>query len=212
MRQWLRWAVVLAVGTAGQAAAQRPQTEEPPAVVLDYYGDVPGKEVPYVPTPPLVVDAMLDTAGVHEGDVLYDLGCGDGRIVIAAAKRFGVRGVGIDIDPARIEEANANAKAAGVTKLVEFREQNLFDVDLSEATVVTLYLLPEVNRKLRPKLLRELHPGTRVVSHAFDMDDWMPDQELEVAGSTLYLWRIDAEDKAGAEVKGGAGGKAGGVR
>jgi hypothetical protein len=211
MRQWLRWAVVLAVGVAGQAAAQRPETREPPVVALDYYGEVPGKEVPYVPTPPLVVDAMLDAAGVKKGDVLYDLGSGDGRIVIAAAKRFGVRGVGIDIDPARVEEANANAKAAGVEKLVEFREQNLFDVDLRKATVVTLYLLPEVNKKLRPKLWRELRAGTRVVSHAFDMGDWSPDQQLDVQGSTIYLWRVDAQDKAGAPAVGGSG-EAGGVR
>ncbi len=199
MRQAMRRAVVLTavagvLGLAAGAAAQRPQFSEQPAVAPGY-GEVPGKEVPYVPTPPAVVDAMLDMGGVKKGDVLYDLGCGDGRIVIAAAKRFGVRGVGIDIDPERIQEANENAKAAGVTDLVEFREQNLFDADFREATVVTLYLLPEVNKKLRPKLLSELRPGTRVVSHAFDMGDWTPDQQLDVAGSTLYLWRIDKQDK-----------------
>jgi len=196
MRQWMRWACLLVgVGSAGLAAAQRPELRAEPPVVLSY-GEVPGKEVPYVPSPPEVVDAMLAAAGVKKGDVLYDLGSGDGRIVIAAAKRFGVRGVGVDIDPRRIREANENARAAGVTKLVEFREQNLFDVDLEPATVVTLYLLPEVNKKLRPKLLREVRPGTRVVSHAFDMGDWAPDQQLEVAGSTVYVWRVDAGDKA----------------
>jgi len=185
---------------AGLAAAQQSQSpaywaQEGTLLALQFH-DVPGKEVPFVPTPPEVVDAMLDTAGVKQGDVLYDLGCGDGRIVIAAAKRFGVRGVGIDIDPQRIKEANENAKAAGVTDLVEFREQNLFDADLREATVVTLYLLSSVNLKLRPKLLREVRPGTRVVSHAFDMGDWEPDQELDVGQRKVYFWRVDPEDKA----------------
>jgi SAM-dependent methyltransferase len=194
------WWAVLAVWAAGASVAQQPEPSapaslEPPPLVLET-GEVPGKEVPYVPTPPAVVDAMLDLAGVKKGDVLYDLGSGDGRIVIAAARRFGVRGVGIDIDPARIREANDNAKAAGVEHLVEFRQQNLFDVDLAPASVVTLYLLPDVNRRLRPKLLREVRPGTRVVSHAFDMDDWVPDQQLEVAGSTIFLWTVKPQDKA----------------
>ena len=200
-QRWMRSVAVLAaVLGAGLAAAQLapgPWADPAPVVQLQY-NDVPGKEVPYVPTPPEVVDVMLDAAGVKQGDVLYDLGCGDGRIVIAAARRFGVRGVGVDIDPQRILEANANAKAAGVTDLVEFREQNLFDVDLRPATVVTLYLLSSVNLKLRPKLLREVRPGTRVVSHAFDMGEWEPDQELAVGHRKVYLWRVDPEDKAAA--------------
>jgi SAM-dependent methyltransferase len=190
-------AAVLGAGLAAAQLAPGPWAAPGPVVQLQY-NDVPGKEVPYVPTPPEVVDVMLDAAGVKKGDVLYDLGCGDGRIVIAAAKRFGVRGVGVDIDPQRIQEANENAKAAGVTDLVEFREQNLFDVDLRPATVVTLYLLSSVNLKLRPKLLREVRPGTRVVSHAFDMGDWAPDQELAVGHRTVYLWRVEPEDKAAA--------------
>jgi 23S rRNA G2445 N2-methylase RlmL len=200
-QRWLRNAAVLAVLLAAELAAAQlapgPWADAGPMVVLQDDA-VPGKEVPYVPTPPEVVDVMLDAAGVKQGDVLYDLGCGDGRIVIAAAKRFGVRGVGVDIDPQRIKEANANAQAAGVADLVEFREQNLFDVDLRPASVVTLYLLSSVNLKLRPKLLREVEPGTRVVSHAFDMGEWAPDQELAGGHRKVYLWRVDAGDKAAA--------------
>ncbi len=148
-------------------------------------------DVIYVPTPEPVVDAMLNLAGVKAGDVLYDLGSGDGRIPIAAAQRFGVRGVGIDINPVRVREANANAEAAGVTDLVTFKEADLFEEDIGEATVVTLYLLQSLNVKLRPKLLAELAPGTRIVSHAFDMaDEWEPEQTQEVGGSRIYLWTV----------------------
>ncbi|MEB3338832.1 MAG: methyltransferase domain-containing protein [Leptolyngbyaceae bacterium] len=147
-------------------------------------------DVVYVPTPQQVVDQMLKVANVKKDDVLYDLGSGDGRIVITAAQRFGTRGVGIDIDPQRIQEARQNAQKAGVSDLVEFRQQDLFKTDLREATVVTLYLLPELNLKLRPKLFQELKPGTRVVSHAFDMGDWKPDQTLKVDGRTVYYWVI----------------------
>lgn len=148
-------------------------------------------DVIYVPTPEPVVDAMLNLAGVKEGDVLYDLGSGDGRIPIAAAQRFGVRGVGIDINPVRVREANANAETAGVTDLVTFKEADLFQEDISEATVVTLYLLQSLNVKLRPKLLAELAPGTRIVSHAFDMaDQWEPEQTREVDGTRIYLWTV----------------------
>lgn len=149
----------------------------------------PNLDVPYVPTDQKVVDAMLDLAGVKEGDIHYDLGCGDGRIVISAAKK-GAIGTGVDIDPKRIEEANINAKAAGVEDKVTFVEGNLFDMDFSKATVLTLYLLPDVNLKLRPKILRELKPGTRVVSHAFDMGDWKPEKQIVVEGSTLYFWTV----------------------
>lgn len=146
-------------------------------------------DVPYVPTPPSVVNAMLDLAKVKKGDLVYDLGCGDGRIVIEAAKR-GARGVGIDIDPDRIAEARRNAAEAGVSDRVQFRQQDLFDVDLRDADVVTLYLLQAVNMRLRPKLLEELRPGARVVSHAFDMGDWEPQDVAHVDGSTAYLWII----------------------
>lgn len=148
------------------------------------------KDVPYVPTPYPVVEGMLKLANVQKDDVVYDLGCGDGRIVVTAAEKFGARGVGIDIDPERIKEAWENARKAGVTERVKFLEQNLFEADLSEATVVTLYLLRGVNLKLRPKLLAELKPGTRVVSNTFDMGDWKPEQTQDVLGRTIYFWTI----------------------
>lgn len=147
-------------------------------------------DVIYVPTPPAVVEAMLDMVKLRDGDVLYDLGSGDGRIPIAAAKRKQVRAVGIDIDPQRIAEANANAKAAGVTGEVSFRQADLFTSDFSDATVVTLYLLDTLNEKLRPKLLAELKPGTRIVSHAFRMGDWEPEREETIDGRTIYYWTV----------------------
>jgi SAM-dependent methyltransferase len=147
-------------------------------------------DVIFVPTPNEVVDKMLEMAKVTAKDVVYDLGCGDGRIVITAAQKYGARAVGIDIDPKRIAEANANAKAAKVTNKVTFVEGDLFEADIGEATVVTLYLLTRLNEKLKPKLLKELKPGTRVVSHAFDMGDWQPERKESVAASTVYLWRI----------------------
>jgi peroxiredoxin len=146
--------------------------------------------VPFVPSESGTVDAMLKLAGVAATDVVYDLGCGDGRVVIAAAKTYGARGVGVDIDPERIAEARANAKKAGVEHLVQFEERALLDCDLRGATVVTMYLLPKMNMELRPKLLAELLPGTRVVSHAFTMGDWKPDRETTVSDDTLYLWTI----------------------
>lgn len=151
-------------------------------------------DVPYVPTPQPVVDAMLKLANVKKGDVLYDLGSGDGRIPITAAGKYGVRGVGIDINPERIGEANQNAKKAGVTNRVQFRQQDLFQTNLGEATVVTLYLLPDINVKLRPQLLKQLKPGTRIVSHDFDMGEWKPDKVIQVKGPTrehtLYYWVV----------------------
>jgi len=137
-------------------------------------------EVPFVPTPEKVVAEMLKMAQVGKDDVLYDLGCGDGRIVITAAKEFGCRGVGIDIDPQRIRESRKNAIKAGVADKVQFIQMDLFEAEISEATVVTLYLLSEVNLRLRPKLLRELNPGTRVVSHEFSMGEWEPDASSSV--------------------------------
>ncbi|MEX0270079.1 cyclopropane-fatty-acyl-phospholipid synthase family protein [Leptolyngbyaceae cyanobacterium UHCC 1019] len=146
-------------------------------------------DVPYVPTPQAVVDRMLSLANVKQGDRLYDLGSGDGRIVITAAKKFGTRGVGVDLNPERVKEANENARRAGVTDLVEFRQQDLFQTDFNDATVVTLYLLPNINLKLRPKL-QQLKPGTRIVSHAFDMGDWKPEKTVEVQGKTIYYWTV----------------------
>lgn len=147
-------------------------------------------DVVYVPTQQPVVDAMLAMAGVRKGDVLFDLGSGDGRIPITAAKRHGVRATGIDINPERIREANANAKAAGVTNLVTFRNEDLFQANIRPATVVTLYLLDSLNEKLRPKLLRDLRPGTRIVSHAFRMGDWEPERTEEVDGRMIYMWTV----------------------
>lgn len=147
------------------------------------------KDVPYVPTNQEVVDAMLNLAQVNQNDVLYDLGCGDGRIVVTAAKQFGASGVGIDIDPARIKEANENAQKEHVEDKVEFIQQDLFTADFSKASVVSMYLLPSVNMKLRPKLLK-LKPGTRIVSHAFNLGDWEPDKKLRVGNSTIYLWTV----------------------
>jgi tRNA A58 N-methylase Trm61 len=147
-------------------------------------------DVIYVPTPPEVVEAMLHVAGVHAGDVLYDLGSGDGRIPIAAAKRFGIRAVGIDLDPERIWQAEQNARSAGVERLVQFRREDLFEADFAEATVVTLYLHPDVNLRLRPRLWSELRPGTRIVSHQFPMGDWAPEKVVELHGRTVYFWTV----------------------
>ena len=147
-------------------------------------------DVDYEPSPQNVVERMLKLANVHRGDVVYDLGCGDGRIVITAAKQFGTTGVGIDIDPIRIKESLQNARKAGVMNRVTFRLEDLFTADIQEATVVTLFLSGSVNSKLRSKLLQELKPGTRVVSYYWDMDDWKPDKRIEVDGDPIYLWTI----------------------
>ena len=150
-------------------------------------------DVPYVPTSNDVVEAMLKLAGVRKTDIVYDLGCGDGRIVIMAAKQYGAHGVGIDINPVRIQEARSNARQAGVEDLVKFEENDLFAADFHNATVVTLYLLPNINLKLRPKLFSDLKPGTRVVSHSFDMGDWKPEKEENVDGTNIYFWTIPAK-------------------
>lgn len=182
--------LVTVVGVASLMFVQNTQVEtrEMRASLLAQAQRQP--DVPYVPTPRAVVDRMLAIANVNKNDILYDLGSGDGRIVITAAQKYGTRGIGIDINPRRIEEANANAQKAGVTKLVEFRQQDLFETDLSKATVVTLYLLPEINIKLRSKLLKELKPGTRIVSHAFDMGEWKPQQKELVNGKLIYYWVV----------------------
>ena len=152
---------------------------------------------PYVPTPHDVVERMLELARVSKGDVVVDLGSGDGRLVVTAAKQFGARGIGIDIDPARIAEGRANATAAGVDSLVEFRQQDALEADVSQATVVTLYLLSSSNVKLRPRLLSQLKPGARIVSHQFGMGDWAPDKvetftDANGTSRTLYLWTVGA--------------------
>ncbi len=156
-------------------------------------GALRGPDVIFVPTPNEVVDMMLKMAGVTKKDTVYDLGCGDGRIVITAAQKFGARGVGIDIDPERVREATDNVRKAAVADRVKIVRGDLFQADISPATVVTLYLLTDLNLKLRPKLMKDLKPGTRVVSHAFNMGDWQPERTAEVGGAQVYLWRIPAQ-------------------
>lgn len=182
---------VLMLGAGPVLAQEAPAFSLPQVDELTFsQADAPALDVPYVPTPQSVVDEMLRLGEVKKGDYLIDLGSGDGRIVISAARDHGATGVGIDLNPERIQEANANARAAGVEDKVEFRQGDLFEQDLSKADVVTLYLLPSVNEKLKPKLLRELRPGARVVSHSFDMGDWQPDKTVEVDGRSIYLWVI----------------------
>ena len=172
--------IFIAASSAGWAIAQGAALRVP--------------DVPYEPTPHNVVAQMLRLAQVREGDVVYDLGCGDGRIVIAAVRERGTRGVCVDIDPQRIRESRANAAAAAVAERIRFLEQDLFTTEIREATVVMLFLWPEVNLKLRPKLWRELRPGTRVVSYVHDMGDWKPQRTMTVQGRygprPLYLWTI----------------------
>lgn len=157
-------------------------------------------DVPYVPTHESLVEEMLTMAAVGKDDVLYDLGSGDGRIVITAARKFGTRGVGYDLDPERIREARDNARRAGVAGVVRFDQQDLFTANIGEATVVTMYLLPDVNMKLRPKLLSELRPGTRIVSHNYDLGDWKPVQTrtMQVAGTDHYLFLWVVPERASA--------------
>ncbi len=155
----------------------------------------PTLDVPFEPTHPEVVQIMLDLAGVTAQDTVYDLGCGDGRIVVAAAARYGARGVGIDIDPQRIADARENANLAGVANLVRFQKGDIEQFDISKASVVTLYLLNSINKKIRPKLIRELRPGTRIVSHAFHMDDWRHDKKIKhvkARNDVIYSWVVPA--------------------
>ncbi len=178
MNRTIRIGTLATLAVALVTAAQKPALRPP--------------DVRYEPSSEEQTLAMLRLAGVTKKDIVYDLGCGDGRVVITAARQFGARGVGIDIDPQRIRESVANARAAGVMHLLKFRNEDLFEADIREATVVTLYLWPWINLKLRPRLLRELRPGTRVVSHYHDMGDWPPEQEIEVEGHKIYLWTIPA--------------------
>jgi len=150
-------------------------------------------DVHYQPTPQLIVEELLKMAEVNRNDVVYDLGCGDGRFVITAAKKYGARGVGIDIDPERIKDSNQNARIAGVLNKVKFIEGDLFQTDFREATVVALYLLQDLNMQLRPTLLKDLKPGTRVVSHEFDMYDWQPDKMGRLGRNKYYFWVIPAD-------------------
>jgi 16S rRNA G966 N2-methylase RsmD len=192
-------AFLLAVLTApGLACAAGRPTEPPPppppqATVTTpetQAGDLRTPDVIYVPTPQEVVDAMLAMANVTSKDVVYDLGSGDGRIPITAAQKYGARAVGIDIDPQRIKEANENLAKANVSDKVQFLNQDLFTTDLSEATVITLYLLPSLNQKLMPTL-KQLKPGTRIVSHSFDMGaEWPPEKTEDVNGRMIYYWTI----------------------
>jgi len=149
-------------------------------------------DVVYDPTTPAVVDAMLTLAAPQPGDVLYDLGSGDGRIVVTAAQRYGIRGIGLEVDPDLIARANENARRAGVSALVEFRKEDLFTADFRDATVVTLFLGAELNLKLRPRLLQELAPGTRVLSHEYDMGLWKPAITQKVGLHTIYFWTVPA--------------------
>jgi SAM-dependent methyltransferase len=182
-----RWSYLIALALLlnPYGLGAQPAPEQQPAKQLR------SPDVVYVPTPYEAVEAMLKLAKVGKSDVVYDLGSGDGRIPIMAVQKYNaVRAVGIDINPERIKEAQANLKEAGVGDRVRFLNEDLFEANISEATVVTLYLLPSLNRKLIPKLLAELKPGTRIVSHAFDMGSWKPEQTVKVAGTTVYLWTI----------------------
>ena len=183
-------ALLVALSACGQTAVQK-------APAATAQKELRSPDVIFVPTPHDVVEAMLKVAKVGKGDVLYDLGSGDGRIPITAAQKYGIaRGIGIDISPERIKEANENLRKAGVGDRVRFINADLFESDLREATVVTLYLLPELNLKLLPKLLKELKPGTRIVSHAFDMGTWKPEQTLNIGTRSVHFWTIPAPGTA----------------
>jgi SAM-dependent methyltransferase len=149
-------------------------------------------DVPYVPTDDAIARKMLAFAGVTADDVVYDLGCGDGRIVVAAARDFGASGVGVDVDPKRVAEAIANAQRAGVSHRTRFVNQSFFDADFADATVVALYLLPEINARLRPRLLSDLRPGTRIVANHFGISDWQPDDTLALGYRNVYRWTVPA--------------------
>lgn len=173
---------IVAAGLAAAIIAPAVFAQSPPT---------PKPDVLYIPTPQRVVDAMLELADVKASDVVYDLGSGDGRIVITAARRYGARGVGIEIDPALVKRARENAAAAGVSDRVTFVSQDLFTADISEATVVTLYLLQSLNERLRPKIVRELRPGARVVSHVFNMGpEWPPERTIAIDQNRIFLWSI----------------------
>jgi SAM-dependent methyltransferase len=200
-RNWLGCVALSVIVTLAWAPTRAQEAN--PAAPADAAGVEVHKDVPYVPTPEPVVDKMIELAKVTKDDVAYDFGCGDGRLVIAAVKAGAKHGLGVDIDPQRIKEANENAKAAGVTDKVDFQVKDLFTMDFKDATVLTMYLLPSVNMRLRPKILDEMKPGSRVVSHAFDMEDWEPEQTVTVepGGQTVYMWTVPAKVEGMHEVK-----------
>jgi SAM-dependent methyltransferase len=189
------WLVAMVLGSTfcvtGRSTLLRAQDAEKPVK----------KDVPYVPTPQPVVDRMLEMAAVTKNDIVYDLGCGDGRMIVTAAKKYGAHGVGVDIDPQRIKESNENAKSAGVTDKVKFEIKDLFTMEFGDASVLTMYLLPQVNLNLRPKILSDMKPGSRIVSHSFDMEDWKPDGEDEVESSNIYFWIVPAKVEGVNELK-----------
>jgi SAM-dependent methyltransferase len=170
-------------------AVREPAEPADPVALGEHGAPARAPDVIWVPTPDPIVEEMLNLAKVKPGDVVYDLGCGDGRIVIAAARRGAAKAVGVDIDPQRIAEARENARQAGLADRVTFIEGDLFQVDFSDADVVTLYLLDEINLRLRPKILA-LRPGTRVVSHSFDMGDWKPEATEIVDGKEIFAWTV----------------------
>ena len=178
--------VLLALAAVNLAALNSPSAQDT--------GFENKKIVPYVPSPQFVVDKMIELAGVKPGDFVYDLGSGDGRIVITAAKK-GAKAVGFEIDGDLVGESRANIKKAGVEALAEIRNQDILTVDFSAASVITMYLLPDVNLQLKPKLLSQLKPGSRIVSHSFDMGDWKPDKVEQIEGRTIYLWTIPAKGR-----------------
>lgn len=204
-RPWLLVVVVPLLALALAAPTLRAQDDE------EAVEETPvKKDVPYVPTPQEVVDKMLELADPKEGEIMYDLGCGDGRIVVTAVKKYGVKGTGVDIDPQRIKESKANAKEAGVADKATFMIKDLFEMDFRNADFLTLYLLPAVNEKLRPQIL-EMKPGSRIVSHAFSMGDWEADEEvtMDPGGQTIYFWVVPAKVEGSHSVKvQGKGGKA----
>lgn len=180
----LLFAGAACVQDANAACAPARGAAQPDAAEMHEAGVV------YLPTPHPVVEAMLRLAGVSGTDVVYDLGSGDGRIPIAAARAYGARGVGIELDGRMIERARCNAREAGMERLVEFRQEDLFSADLRDATVVTLFLFPEMNRRLVPKLLSELRPGSRIVSHRFGLGNWPPERTIEAGGHPVLLWTV----------------------
>ncbi|MGH7835525.1 MAG: SAM-dependent methyltransferase [Candidatus Binatia bacterium] len=195
----LRWLLALALTLPVLRAGAdlfRTGNGEPSLVRAQDGGLESKKIVPFVPTPQEVVEGMLQLAQVKKGDTVYDLGSGDGRIVITAAKKYGARAMGFEIDPELIKQSRASINKEGLEKLAEIREQDILTVDLSSASVLTMYLLPSVNLKLKPKILSEMKPGSRVVSHGFDMGDWKPDKTVQIDGRTVYLWTVPAKSSS----------------
>lgn len=189
----MKTATFRAVALAALVSAALGATQAQAQIKLETPSVPRTPDVIFVPTPQPVVDAMLRLASVQPGEMVYDLGCGDGRAVITAARDFQAKGIGVDIDPQRISESRQNAQTAGVTDRVEFKQEDLFQMNFSDADVLFLYLLPTLNVRLRPRILDETKPGTRVVSHAFSMEEWEPDERTTVAGKTVYFWVVPAK-------------------